>query len=117
MAVPALTQDVIEQTTPTVTGSIVDATGAAIGAASLTTLKLTLVSRDNQNKIVNSRDDQNILNANNVTVDSSGVMIWSVQVTDTRGTGVHRAIFEWTYSAGAKTGRYVLDLRLLNTRI
>lgn len=109
-----------ELTTGVYTGSLVDDTGAAIGAASLVTLTLTLYDAITKTYI-NARNAQNILNANNVTVDSSGNLIWSVQaldnliVNDTLSTELHVALFQWTYGAGAaKSGKHAVGIRVVN---
>jgi hypothetical protein len=90
-----------ERTTGTFTTTIKDNAGVAIPGASLSTLTLTLYS-EHTLAIINLRDRQNVLNQNNVTVDGSGVLTWSIQTLD-RVIGDdanpeerHRALFEWT---------------------
>lgn len=90
-----------EHTTGTLTTTIKDNAGVAIPAASLTTLKLTLYNEYTLT-VINDRDHQNILNANNVTVDANGLLTWSIQELDrvieddTKTQELHRALFEWT---------------------
>jgi len=63
---------------------------------------------------------QDVLNKNNVTVDSNGIMVWLMQPKDTKivdpslNSEIHRAIFTWTYSGGTKTGRYIIDFTIQN---
>ncbi len=115
-----LTDKILEKTTPKITATIQDENGTAIPAASLTTLTLTLYNREDSAKtIINSRNAQNVLNANNVTVDSNGLITWSVQPLDTAILGTasserHRAVFEWTYNSGAKNGKYIIDMTIKN---
>lgn len=90
-----------------VTAILEDETGTPIAAASLTTLTLTLYDRVT-NAIINSRSAQNILDANGVTVDSSGNLVWTGTPSDApilnsaRNSEQHIALFHYTWSAGAK---------------
>lgn len=113
------TVDVLEKTTPRYTAVLRDDTGAAIPAASLVTLTLSLyvVKTDGTIGIVNSRNAQNVLNANNVTVDANGNLVWSVQVADT--TLVETLPFErhialWTWTTATITGRHEVVLTVKN---
>ena len=111
---------ILEKTSPKITATIQDEDGTAIPAASLDTLTLTLYNlNDSAKTIINDRDAQDVLNTNNVTVDSSGNLIWSVQSLDTIIVGTqerenHRAVFEWTYSSGTKNGKYQIDMEIKN---
>ena len=59
-----------------------DNDGAVIPSASLSTLTLTL--RDAKSgSIVNSRNAQDVLNTNGVTVNSSGALVWTIAIADT----------------------------------
>lgn len=115
-----ITDRILEKTTPQITAIIQDEDGAAIPAASLDTLTLTLYNlSDSEKTIINSRNAQDVLNTNNVTVDSSGNLIWFVQSLDTAIIGSrererHRAVFEWTYASGAKNGKYIIDMDIRN---
>lgn len=111
------TVDVLEQTTPKYTATITDDAGVALPAANLTTLTLSLyvIKSDGTIAYVNTRTSQNVLNTNNVTVDTNGLLTWSVQVADTTLVEAlsyerHIALFTWTWSSGAKTGRHELVL-------
>ena len=96
------------------TAVIKDEDDVAIAAASLTTLTLTLYNSDD-GAIINSRSVEDVLNANNVVVDSSGVLTWTMQPADNAITGTgefetHVALFEYTWSAGAKRGSHEVTL-------
>lgn len=114
--------DVLEKTTPRYTAILQDDTGAPLPAVSLTTLTLTLyvIKSDGTTQIVNSRTAQNVLNANNVTVDGSGNLVWAIQTADTAilddtlPVEQHIALWTWTWATGAKTGRHELILVVKN---
>lgn len=109
-----------EKTTPEITATIQDEDGNGIDAADLTTLTLTLYNLDDAAKtIINNRDDQDVLNTNNVTVSNVGALVWSVQALDTiivgsKATELHRAVFEFTYNSGAKNGKHIIDMTIIN---
>ena|SRR5436190_23659724 len=124
MAIYPAVYDVLEQSTPKYTATITDDAGAALPAASLTTLTLTLyvIKADGTIAYVNSRNRQSILNLNNGTVDVNGLVTWLVQQADTTFVEAtlpferHIALFEWTWSTGSKAGKHeaVLNIQNLN---
>jgi hypothetical protein len=86
--------------------------------ATLTTLALTLyvIKQDGTDQVI--RNHQNVLNANNVTVDAAGLIVWIVQVADTTMVEAipferHIALFEWTWPSGAGKHEVVLLVRNL----
>jgi len=117
-----LTDKIPEQTTPKITAVIKDENGVAIPGTSLDTLTLDFynLSDGPTFAVINSRTAQNVLNLNDVTVDASGNLIWQMVPADnavidaTLKTENHRAVFNWTYSSGAKTGRHIIDLTVVN---
>lgn len=114
-----LTDDIMEKTTVKITATVEDENGDGLAAASLDTLTLTLYSLEDDT-IINSRDGQDVLNANDVTLDGSGNLVWTVIPDDTiivdttLNAERHRAVFEWTYDTGAKNGKHVIDMRIIN---
>lgn len=97
------------------TAVIKDESDVAIAASSLTTLTLTLYNPSADNAIINSRTAQDVLNDNNVVVDSSGNLTWTMQPADNviSGSGekeTHVALFEYTWSSGAKRGSHEVTL-------
>ncbi len=110
-------REILEGTTATYTATLQDENGDAIPSASLSALTLTyydLASGD----IINSRNAQNVLGANNVTVHAtSGLLTWSIQAEDTVINGSkhahtvepHIALFEWT-TTGGSSGKHLLQL-------
>lgn len=117
-----------EQSTGIIEGDIVDQDGEAVPAASLTAATLTLYDYDTgagggspAPGIINDRDAQDILNANDVTIDSDGHFIWSVQpddnviVTLRRQVERHRAMFLFTWATGEF--RYECEINVINLRL
>lgn len=84
-----------------------DQTGTQIALASMSALTLSLFLKDSDPIIyINSRNGQNILNANNVTIDSAGKITWAIQPADSAMQNadaqveVHVAIFTLTTTGG-----------------
>lgn len=117
-----LTVDIAEKSTGTYTATIVANDGVTpLPAGTLSTLTLTLyaIKADGIDGIVNNRNQQNILNANNVTVSAGGLLTWSIQVGDTTLVEDipferHIALFEWTWPSGAGKHEVILVVRNLH---
>lgn len=112
-----------EKTTAQLKATLVNENSLAIPGSSLLTLTLTLYSiADTGFPLVAARNAQNVLNTNDVAVNEAGELTWDMTVADTvilngaLTSEVHRAVFEWTYLAGAitKTGRHAVDHRITN---
>lgn len=96
--------EILQNSTGTFSAGITGNDGATlIPLASLLTLTLTLyvVQTDGSIAYVNSRNAQNVLNLNNVTVSAAGVLTWAIQTADTALIEAlpferHIALFEWT---------------------
>jgi hypothetical protein len=113
--------DCLEQTTPLYTATLVDETMTPVPAASLATLRLTFYTIDAAGAVhyINSRNNQNVLNANNCTIDANGLFTWQLQVADTSmieaiPNETHIALITWTWAGGAKTGRHELHIVIKN---
>jgi hypothetical protein len=121
MAEP-LVFEIDEQESGSYTATIVGNDGATpLPAASLLTFTLTLyvVKADGTEQIVNARNQQNVLNANNVTVSAGGAVVWTIQPGDTTLVEDipferHIALFEWTWADGA--GKHEVILKVRNLR-
>jgi hypothetical protein len=117
---PIIAEPIAEKTTFKLTGVLKDEAGVAISSASLTTLTLTLYPKATPATKINSRDAQNVLNANGVTVDMGGYLVWTASPADnvimdaalTEET--HMALFEFTWSAGAKDGKHLIEFTVIN---
>lgn len=93
-----------ELTSASYTATLQDTDGNAIPVAAIVTAQLTLTDVDT-GEVVNGRDAQNILNANNVTIHAtSGLLTWSIQPADNavQTAGVQqelrRAVFDVVYN-------------------
>lgn len=116
MPIEPRTFDILEQSTGQYTATIVGNDGVTpLPVATLLTLTLTLyvVKTDGTIGYVNSRNAQNVLNLNNVTVNSAGLLTWLIQVGDSTLIEAlpferHIALFEWTWANGAGKHEIVL---------
>ena len=106
------------------TATLLRSDGTAIPLSELNTLTLT-VTNSTDGSIVNSRNAQNVKNANNVTVHATtGAVEWEIQVADTTMVDSaasfeeHVAVFKWTYQssgdATVQTGRHEHRLQCRN---
>lgn len=108
------TYRVNEKTTARYTATLVDETDAVVPASSLSTLTLTLFD-EAAGTIINSRNAQDVLNTNGVTVSAAGALVWTMDPADNaivsaiKGLEAHRAMFAWTY--GSKGGKH--EVRIL----
>ncbi len=114
--------EIDEEESGSYTATIVGNDGATpLAAADLLTFTLTLyaIKADGIDQIINGRNQQNVLNANNVTVSAAGAVVWTIQPGDTTLVEAlpfetHIALFEWTWAQGA--GKHVAHLRVRNLR-
>lgn len=115
-----LANSVAEKTTKQITGVIQDEAGNALGSTVLTALTLTLYPKATPATKINARDQQNVLNANGVTVDASGNLVWTATPLDNVVVNTalteeqHIALFEYTWAAGAKGGKHLIEFTVTN---
>ena len=110
MSLDVLTTIVEEGTTPILTMTLQDQASAPIPLVALTTL--TLTSYDvRTGTIINSRNAQSVLNANNGTYHAtSGLFTWELQPADTIRVSAtapieeHAALLQWSWNSGTKVG-------------
>lgn len=110
-----------EQTSGQYTATLVANDGVTpLPGGTLTTLTLSLyvIKADGTQQVVNSRNVQNVLNLNNVTISAGGALAWAVQPGDTTLVETlaferHIAIFKWTWPAGQGEHEVVLVVRHL----
>jgi len=107
-----------ESSSARLTATIKDETETPIPAVSLGTLTLLLydqrtelASPGSTAAVINSRNRQDVLNANGCVVDSSGNLTLTLSPADNvivntgESSERHVALFEWTYGAGLKGGK------------
>lgn len=96
---------ILEGTTPIYSASFLlkDAAGVALTNVTFSAVRLTFYSL-HSGAIVNARTNQNVLNANNITISGAGALEWKMLEADTVLAdapkpiiGSHRAVFvfEW----------------------
>lgn len=112
----------LERTSGLVTAVIVGNDGVtAIPGSTLTGLLLTLyaVRGNGTEEILNGRNQQNVLNANNATVDETGLFSWVVQPADTTIVETilrferHLALLEWTWANGSGKEEFIINVENL----
>lgn len=110
---------ILKRTNLRYTTTLKDIAGAVVPSTDLSTFTLTWYSLHGAQAVVNSRDGQNILNANNVTLDGSGNLVWNLQPADTQildstlAFEWHRALFAWT-KTGGEQGKHEVDIKITN---
>lgn len=110
-----------ERQTLTYTFVLKDEAGVVIPASALSAAVLTVYSAASE-AIVNSREAQNVLNANNVTISELGVVTWTLQPSDVTMLNqaleeeTHRCVFlfTWTASGNTRTHPHEVDFVLDN---
>jgi hypothetical protein len=118
----AITFDPInEQTTASFTAQLTGNDGVTpLPLASISTLVLTLyaIKADGTDQIINTRNAQNVLNTNGVTVTVGGFLTWIISIADTTLVEAipferHIALFEWSGGFGAGKQEVILVIRNL----
>ena len=91
-----------EGTTRRITGQLKDDEGNLIGSGNVSAFTMTQKGLDGT--VINSRDSQNVLNTNNVTLDANGNWVFQVQPEDAirlehkPGIEIHKVTVEWEWS-------------------
>lgn len=100
--------------------TLTDEAGTAIPASAISVLTLTL-SNVADGAIISSRNAQDVLNANNVTIHpTSGLLTYTLQPADTaiqdeaEAYETHRATFQCTYNGGAGQSNWDVDFVIRN---
>lgn len=112
---------VLERTSARYSGTLKDELGNVVPGANLTALLLTLYDLET-GTVLNSRSAQNVLNANGVTVDGSGVVVWLMDpadnaiVTTGRSSERHRAVFDIQWGTG-KRSVHRIDIQVDNETV
>jgi hypothetical protein len=102
-------------TTVRITATLTDEEGEAVPTSSLTTLTATLYDRLTGD-VINSRDGQNIKNANGGTYADGALALVLAPLDSPHNGGAtveeHVLLLEWTYNGGAQGGSEELLLRV-----
>lgn len=113
-------ETLIEGTTPEISAVLVDLSQTPISGSVLSGLKLTYYQEYTQ-AIINSRNAQNVLQTNGVTVDGNGKLVWNMSAADTvilndaLETEPHIAHFEFSYLDGdTKVGSLTVRIPITN---
>lgn len=113
------TDAVAEKSTFRLTGTLKDDEGVVIPSGDIAALTVTLY-RMPSGSIINSRDGQDIKNANGGTIHATSGA-WALvlsgldnAIEDGRGEETHQAQIKWTYNAGAKDGYHVFEFKIAN---
>jgi hypothetical protein len=114
-----LTEPIAEKTTAKITFTLKDEADTVIPLDQIATLTLTLYNEESRT-IINTRDAQNVLNLNNVTVHAtSGLVTWLLQSADTsietatKRYEIRVALFAWTF-ATTKSGKRQIRFKVQN---
>ena len=111
--------EVTEQSTASVSGIFKDELNAVIGSGDMTTLIGTLYEEVTE-VVINSRDEQDMLNANGATLDGSGNFTLQLDpadnaiLVDANEYEIHVLLLEWTYASGAKGGNAEVSVYVKN---
>ena len=109
-----------EKASSLITATFKDELGVAIPNTDFTAINMTLFLLSDPTQIVNARDNQNVLNANNCTVDANGLFSWNVQpgdramISTTVSEEIHRAEIRYKWAGGNKEGVAIIDLPVIN---
>lgn len=106
------TLEMTEGTTPDFTTVLLDNNNQSVAGSVLDTLTLTYY-QEYTHTIINGRNVQNVLQANGITVDEDGNLLWELSLLDTvilndaLATEPHIAFFEfsWPGALGTEVNR------------
>jgi hypothetical protein len=95
-----------------------DQDGTAVPGSTLTDLRLTLYEKTS-GTILNNRDNQNVLNQNQVTVDESGLITWQIMPADnaivtTKKLEIHVAVLTASWSSGTRKMVHQFEIDVTN---
>jgi len=122
--IPLLSTTLLEATTGLLTFLLVDSVGEGVPVSMLTTLTLTYYDVIS-GTIVNSRNAQNVLNANDVSVTTAGspavtTIEWQIQPADTAMVDPELALeyrvaqFRWTWDSGTRHDAFQVQFAVEN---
>lgn len=110
-----------ERTTAKYTSDpLLDEEGSVVAGSIMTTATLTLYD-DRTKTVINSRNQQNVNNANGVTISDAGIVTWVMTpadnaiVNDKLPSEIHVAVFDFRWDGGVS--RAVHEVKFLVTNI
>lgn len=113
----------LQGSTATYTTTLTSDGSTPVAAASVNSLTMSLIDRRTR-AVINSREDQNILNTNNVTLHAtSGLLTWEIQEEDTaivnttdpvqfQKDELHFAIFTVLFDTSTRTAKHILPMQI-----
>lgn len=114
--------DVLQDTSGQYTARLVDEDDVGVSVSDLDTVKLTLYDTTDES-IINLRDEQNVKNTNQVTIDVEGNLTWNwlpedMPMNDTsRPSELHTALFEFVWDSGDSKLLHEVQFRVHKVRI
>lgn len=122
MSVETKIFDVIQDSSGSYTAQLVNEAGNGVSSALISSATITLYD-DETEVSINSRYLQNILNTNQVTIDTSGNLEWLWLPADMprshtdRRPELHTALFIIAWSAGTKQIKHEVHFRVHKVKV
>lgn len=111
---------ITEGSTQIYTVTLVDESGDPIPLAQISSIQLTY-KNDLKDTVINTREDQNVLNANDCTYHATdGTFTWNLQVADTTAVNAdlrfdtNLAVITWTWNGGLSQQRHAFYIQTEN---
>lgn len=118
-SITSFTEAVKEGETASYVATLTGPGGAAITDTDFTAITLTYIDETTHSPI-NSRDEQDVLNTNDVTLSGVAILTWAIQIDDTpfvdptqtQQIEFHRAIFTFDFDIGSGPERGIHEVRI-----
>ena len=108
-----------ERTSSAYSAVLTDEFGTPILLVNLASITLTLYALDANQTIINNRNQQDILNANNVTITDAG-LVWTIQPADfaildnNLAIEPRIALFTYTWASGTRSAHHEVKFLVRN---
>lgn len=119
MAIVILTDEVLEKSTGLYEFDLLKEDETPFSLSEIEALTITYYDLDTET-IINSRDDQDCLNTNDVELDAAGHLIWEIRTEDSvlldsrKELEQHIVLFTWTWDTGLRKGRHEVQFPVRN---